>query len=81
MFSPMKNLKGFKALVVEDDRIIQSVIKANLESIGIPAVIAGNGVEAIQATLAAGSDPRAADRCEGDVANRGLSRRAGDRGR
>jgi CheY-like chemotaxis protein len=45
----MKNLKGLKALVVEDDRFIQSVIKANLESIGIPAVIAGNGVEAIQA--------------------------------
>jgi two-component system, sensor histidine kinase and response regulator len=47
--SPMKNLRGLRALVVEDDRFIQSVIKANLESIGIPSVIAGNGIEAIEA--------------------------------
>src|SRR5690348_8339789 len=45
----MKNLKGLRALVVEDDRIVQTLIKANLESIGIPTVVAGNGVEAIQA--------------------------------
>jgi CheY-like chemotaxis protein len=45
----MKNKKGLKALVVEDDRVIQTVIKANLESIGIPTVIAGNGIEAIEA--------------------------------
>jgi CheY-like chemotaxis protein len=45
----MKNVKGLRALIVEDDRVIQSVIKANLESIGIPAVVAGNGVEAIEA--------------------------------
>jgi CheY-like chemotaxis protein len=45
----MKNLKGLRALVVEDDRIVQTIIKANLESIGIPTVIAGNGVEAIDA--------------------------------
>jgi CheY-like chemotaxis protein len=45
----MKNLKGLRALVVEDDRMIQTIIKANLESIGIPTVIAGNGVEAIDA--------------------------------
>ena len=42
-------MKGLRALVVEDDRLIQTVIKANLESIGIPTVIAGNGVEAIEA--------------------------------
>ncbi len=45
----MRNMKGLRALVVEDDRLIQTVIKANLESIGIPTVIAGNGVEAIEA--------------------------------
>lgn len=45
----MKNLKGLKALVVEDDRMVQTIIKANLESIGIPTIIAGNGVEAIEA--------------------------------
>lgn len=45
----MKNLKGLRALVVEDDRMIQTIIKANLESIGIPTVIAGNGMEAIDA--------------------------------
>jgi CheY-like chemotaxis protein len=44
----MKNLKGLRALVVEDDRMIQTIIKANLESIGIPTVIAGNGLEAIE---------------------------------
>jgi CheY-like chemotaxis protein len=45
----MKNSAGLKALVVEDDRTIQAVIKANLESIGIPTVVAGNGIEAIDA--------------------------------
>jgi CheY-like chemotaxis protein len=45
----MKNTKGLKALVVEDDRVIQTVIKAHLESIGIPTVVAGNGIEAIEA--------------------------------
>ena len=45
----MKTVSGLKALVVEDDRLIQAVIKANLESIGIPTVIAGNGIEAIKA--------------------------------
>ena len=46
---PMKNMKCLRALVVEDDRMIQTIIKANLESIGIPTVLAGNGVEAIEA--------------------------------
>ena len=45
----MKAVSNLKALVVEDDRIIQAIIKANLESIGIPTIIAGNGVEAIEA--------------------------------
>lgn len=45
----MKAVSGLKALVVEDDRMIQAIIKANLESIGIPTVIAGNGIEAIEA--------------------------------
>jgi CheY-like chemotaxis protein len=45
----MKNSTGLRALVVEDDRTIQAVIKANLESIGIPTVVAGNGIEAIDA--------------------------------
>jgi CheY-like chemotaxis protein len=45
----MKNLKGLRALVVEDDRVIQTIIKANLASIGIPSIVAGNGVEAIAA--------------------------------
>ena len=45
----MKAISGLKALVVEDDLTIQAVIKANLESIGIPTVIAGNGLEAIEA--------------------------------
>jgi CheY-like chemotaxis protein len=45
----MKNAKGLKAIVVEDDRLIQTVIKANLESIGIPTVVACNGLEAIEA--------------------------------
>jgi CheY-like chemotaxis protein len=45
----MKYLKGLRALVVEDDRVIQTLIKANLESIGIPTVVAANGIEAIEA--------------------------------
>jgi CheY-like chemotaxis protein len=45
----MRNQTKLRALVVEDDRMIQLVIKANLESIGIPTVVAGNGVEAIKA--------------------------------
>lgn len=45
----MKNTKGLRALVVEDDLVIQTLIKANLESVGIPTVIAGSGVEAIEA--------------------------------
>jgi CheY-like chemotaxis protein len=45
----MKNLKGLRALVVEDDRIIQTIIKANLASIGISSFVAGNGIEAIEA--------------------------------
>lgn len=44
----MNQLQGLRALVVEDDRVIQTIIKANLYSIGIPAVIASNGVEAIK---------------------------------
>jgi len=45
----MKNPIGLRALVVEDDRLIQTIIKANLESIGIPVSLAGNGLEAIEA--------------------------------
>lgn len=45
----MRNLKGLRALVVEDDKVVQTIIKANLESIGIPTVLAGNGVEAVAA--------------------------------
>lgn len=47
--SNMKNVKGLKALVVDDDKIVQTIIKANLESVGIAAVVAGNGIEAIEA--------------------------------
>lgn len=44
----MNNLKGLRALVVEDDRVIQTIIKANLNSVGIPSVVASNGIEAIE---------------------------------
>lgn len=44
----MNQLHGLRALVVEDDRVIQTIIKANLSSVGIPAVVANNGVEAIE---------------------------------
>ena len=44
----MNNLNGLRALVVEDDRVIQTIIKANLQSVGIPAVVASNGIEAIE---------------------------------
>jgi CheY-like chemotaxis protein len=44
----MNNLNGLRALVVEDDRVIQTIIKANLQSVGIPAVVANNGIEAIE---------------------------------
>ena len=45
----MNNRHGLRALVVEDDPLIRTVIKANLESIGIPAVLATNGIQAIEA--------------------------------
>ena len=45
----MKNVKGLRALVVEDDRVIQTIIKANLASVGISSIVAGNGIEAIEA--------------------------------
>ncbi len=45
----MKNVKGLRALVVEDDRMIQTIIKANLASVGISSIVAGNGIEAIKA--------------------------------
>ncbi len=45
----MKNIKGLRALIVEDDRMVQTIIKANLASIGISAHAAGNGIEAIEA--------------------------------
>jgi CheY-like chemotaxis protein len=45
----MKNFEGLKALVVEDDRFIQTIIKTNLNSIGIQNVVASNGIEAIAA--------------------------------
>jgi CheY-like chemotaxis protein len=44
----MNQLHGLRALVVEDDRVIQTIIKANLSSVGIPATVANNGVEAIE---------------------------------
>lgn len=44
----MNQLRGLRALVVEDDRVIQTIIKANLSSVGIPAIVANNGVEAIE---------------------------------
>jgi CheY-like chemotaxis protein len=45
----VENVKTLRALVVDDDRMIQTIIRANLESIGITPVVAGNGVEAIDA--------------------------------
>jgi CheY-like chemotaxis protein len=45
----VENVKTLRALVVEDDRMIQTIIRANLESVGIKPVVAGNGVEAIDA--------------------------------
>lgn len=45
----MKNIKGLRALIVEDDRMVQTIIKANLASIGISSHAAGNGIEAIEA--------------------------------
>jgi CheY-like chemotaxis protein len=44
----MNNVHSLRALVVEDDQVIQTIIKANLQSVGIPAVVANNGVEAIE---------------------------------
>ena len=44
----MNQLQGLRALVVEDDRVIQTIIKANLSSVGIPAIVASNGIEAIE---------------------------------
>jgi CheY-like chemotaxis protein len=44
----MKNVKGLRGLVVEDDDLIQRIIKANLESVGIISLVAGNGVEALE---------------------------------
>jgi two-component system, sensor histidine kinase len=45
----VENVKTLRALIVDDDRMIQTIIKANLESVGIIPVVAGNGVEAIEA--------------------------------
>lgn len=45
----MEQLKGLQALVVEDDRVIQTIIKSNLGYVGIRSVVVSNGVEAIQA--------------------------------
>ncbi len=45
----IEKVKTLRALIVEDDRMIQTIIKANLESVGIQPVVAGNGVEAIAA--------------------------------
>ena len=42
-------VKTLRALVVEDDGMIQMIIKANLESVGILPVVASNGIEAIKA--------------------------------
>ena len=44
----MNQLQGLRALVVEDDRVIQTIIKANLSYVGIPAIVASNGIEAIE---------------------------------
>lgn len=44
----MKQYPGLNALVVEDDRFIQTIIKTQLATIGITAVAAGNGIEAIE---------------------------------
>ena len=45
----VEKVNTLRALVVEDDRVIQTIIKANLESVGINPVVAGNGIEAIEA--------------------------------
>lgn len=45
----VEKVKTLRALVVEDDRMVQTIIKANLESVGILPVVAGNGIEAIEA--------------------------------
>jgi CheY-like chemotaxis protein len=45
----IEKVKTLRALVVEDDRMVQTIIKANLESVGILPVVAGNGIEAIEA--------------------------------
>lgn len=42
-------INTLQALVVDDDRLIQTIIKSNLESVGIKAVVASNGIEAIEA--------------------------------
>jgi len=45
----MKNLEGLKALVVDDDATTRSIIRINLAHIGIDSILAGNGLEAIEA--------------------------------
>jgi CheY-like chemotaxis protein len=48
--SPIKAeyLHGLRALVVEDDHLIQTIISSNLHSIGIDAKVVDNGVQAIE---------------------------------
>jgi signal transduction histidine kinase len=52
---PAKQLKGRRVLIVEDGRINQMIIKAQLTETGAEAVIAENGQEALDA-VAAGKD-------------------------
>lgn len=49
MATGMTYLQGLRALVVDDDATTQSIIKINLDHIGIGSVLAGNGIEAIEA--------------------------------
>jgi len=45
----IEKINSLRALVVEDDRLIQTIIKANLDSVGIKSIVADNGVEAVKA--------------------------------
>ena len=43
-----KNFSNLKALVVDDDRVVQLIIKKELDVYGIQSVAVSNGVEALE---------------------------------
>lgn len=45
----MRPYHGLHALVVEDDKVVQTIIKSNLASLGIEAECVNDGVRAIEA--------------------------------